>query len=96
MVKQSMSKLCGLTILCRQDRRVSVLQLDVEGYEWPAIEGAAATIRAGHPLIVLETLAAQDPKVVEAKLQELCPEAGYTLIGMMERNAFYKPVKLGA
>jgi hypothetical protein len=47
-------------------------------------------------LIVLETLAAQDPKVVEAKLQELCPEAGYTLIGMMERNAFYKPVKLGA
>lgn len=79
--------------LVPQDRRVSVLQLDVEGYEWPAIEGAAATIRAGHPLIVLETLAAQDPKEVETKLQELCPEAGYTLMGMMERNAFYKPVK---
>lgn len=77
--------------LVPQDRRVSVLQLDIEGYEWPAIEGAARTIAKSHPLIVLETLAAEDPKNIEAKLQKLCPEAGYTLIGVMERNAFYKP-----
>lgn len=78
------------------DRTVSVLQLDVEGHEWPAIEGAAVTISKGHPLIVLETLAAQDPLEVEAKLQALCPEAGYILMGKMERNAFYKSVKLKA
>ena len=77
------------------DRRVSVLQLDIEGHEWPAIEGAAATIANGHPLIILETLSGQDPREIETKLQELCPQAGYMLMGMMERNAFYKPLKQG-
>lgn len=80
--------------LVPQDRKVSVLQLDIEGHEWPAIEGAEATIARGQPLIVLETLSSQDPKEVETKLQELCPAAGYMLMGMMERNAFYKPLKL--
>lgn len=73
------------------DRRVSVLHLDIEGYEWPAVQGAARTIAKSQPLIVLETLPAEDPLNIEGKLRELCPEAGYTFIGMMERNAFYKP-----
>ncbi|KIN74867.1 FkbM family methyltransferase [Sulfitobacter guttiformis] len=75
------------------DRKVSVLQLDIEGYEWQALEGAPQTIGKGHPLIVLETLAAQDPREIEKKLRALCPAADYTFMGMIERNAFYKPFK---
>lgn len=78
--------------LVPDSRKVSVLQLDIEGYEWPALEGAAQTIANGHPLIVLETLAAQDPHEMEASLRALCPAADYRLMGMMERNAFYKPL----
>lgn len=79
--------------LVPESRKVSVLQLDIEGFEVPALEGAVQTITLGHPLIVLETLAAQDPREVEAKLREICPAAEYTWMGMMERNAFYKPYK---
>ena len=78
--------------LVAQDRKVSVLQLDVEGHEGQALEGAARTIDNGRPLVVLETLAAQDPLEIEALLGEICPAAGYKLMGMMERNAFYKAV----
>jgi len=73
-------------------RRVTVLQLDIEGHEWPALEGAAQTIATSHPLIVLETLAAQDPVEIEDRLRVLCPAAEYKLMGMMERNAFYQPL----
>ncbi|MEH6832706.1 FkbM family methyltransferase [Sulfitobacter sp.] len=79
--------------LVPDSRKVSVLQLDIEGYELPALDGAVQTISNGHPLIVLETLAAQDPREVETKLREMCPAAEYTFMGMMERNAFYKPFK---
>ncbi len=79
--------------LVPDSRKVSVLQLDIEGYEWPALEGATQTIANGHPLIVLETLAAQDPHEIETKLRALCPAGEYTFMGMMERNAFYKPYK---
>ncbi|MEH6646625.1 hypothetical protein [Sulfitobacter sp.] len=57
------------------------------------MEGAPQSLSNGHPLVVLETLADQDPREIEAKLRELCPAAEYTLMGMMERNAFYKPFK---
>ncbi|MCX7567819.1 FkbM family methyltransferase [Sulfitobacter sp. F26169L] len=79
--------------LVPDSRKVSVLQLDIEGHEWPAIEGAQQTISNSHPLIVLETLTGQDPSDVEKKLQEMFPDAQYVLMGMMERNAFYKPLK---
>src|SRR5690606_14967797 len=36
------------------DRPVSIIQLDVEGYEQPALQGAMRTIRKWRPVIVLE------------------------------------------
>lgn len=89
-------KMVRIDDLVPPDRKVSVLQLDVEGHEWPAIEGAQVTINNGHPLIVLETLRHENERDVETRLRALFPDAGYTLMGMMERNAFYKPVKLKA
>lgn len=76
--------------LVPEGRTVSVLHLDIEGHEGLAVQGAARTIAKGHPVIVLETLAAQDPLEREAMLRALCPAAGYRFMGMMERNAFYK------
>lgn len=39
------------------DRAVSIIQLDVEGYEKGALSGALKTIRRCHPVIILEILA---------------------------------------
>lgn len=38
------------------DRWVSIIQLDVEGFEQPALEGALRTIARCRPILVLETL----------------------------------------
>jgi len=37
------------------ERRVAVVQLDVEGFEEPALEGGLRTISRCRPVIVLET-----------------------------------------
>ena len=42
------------------DRKVGMIQLDVEGYEAAALEGARETIRRCRPIIVLETPAPVD------------------------------------
>lgn len=42
------------------DRTLSVLQLDVEGHEQAALEGALATIRRCRPLIVLESVPGEE------------------------------------
>lgn len=85
-------ELVPLDELVPEDRKVSVLQLDVEGHEAPALEGAARIIEKGRPLVVVETLAAQNPAEIKALLGEIAPKANYKLMGMMERNAFYKPL----
>lgn len=40
------------------DRRVRILQLDVEGYEAQALQGAAETIRRCRPVLILRTMPA--------------------------------------
>ncbi len=42
-----------------EDRPVSVIQLDVEGYEERALAGGIRTIRRNRPLLILETLPAE-------------------------------------
>ena len=39
------------------DRQVSIVQLDVEGFEKEALQGALATIRRCRPILILEDLA---------------------------------------
>lgn len=38
------------------ERTISILQLDVEGYEQPALSGALKTIKRCHPVIILENV----------------------------------------
>jgi hypothetical protein len=44
-----------------EDRHVSILQLDVEGYEGPALQGALGTVERCRPTLVLETVPETDP-----------------------------------
>jgi FkbM family methyltransferase len=62
------------------DRVVTILQLDLEGYEQPALEGAMETIRRCRPLIVLETM--PDPDWMAEHLTPL----GYEVAGRVHYN----------
>ena len=62
------------------DRRVAAIQLDVEGHEQAALEGAMRTIERCRPLIVLETL--PEAQWVEQHLAPL----GYRAEGSVNRN----------
>jgi FkbM family methyltransferase len=62
------------------ERRVAVLQLDVEGHEQHALSGAKRTIERCRPLLVLETL----PEAAWVA-QELTP-LGYEPDGSVDRN----------
>lgn len=72
-------------------RRVSILHLDLEGHEWPAILGARRVIEACRPMIVLEAEKAWAVRGYETRLQETFKGLGYRLSGLMERNAFFLP-----
>jgi FkbM family methyltransferase len=63
-----------------EDRHVAAIQLDVEGHELEALTGALRTIARCRPLIVLETLPAED--WTEANLLPF----GYALAGRVDRN----------
>jgi FkbM family methyltransferase len=60
-------------------RRVSVLQLDVEGFEQNALTGALETIAAWRPIVIVETL--PEPWVVK----NLVP-LGYSATGRIHDN----------
>lgn len=62
------------------DRLVTVLQLDVEGFETPALLGALETIGRCRPLLILETL----PE--ESWLDQHLFPLGYRLAQRVDRN----------
>ena len=62
------------------DRKVGVIQLDVEGYEKPALLGAFQTIKRCLPLIIVETL--PDKPWMVQHLEPL----GYSVIDKVHNN----------
>ncbi len=62
------------------DRNVSILQLDVERFEQPALAGAMQTIRRCRPVLIVEHLPAQT--WVESELLPL----GYKITGQVHAN----------
>jgi FkbM family methyltransferase len=62
------------------DRRISVLQLDVEGHEASALAGGLGTIRRWLPLIILETLP-------QNWVQQNLAALGYQVIGRCNSNS---------
>lgn len=70
------------------DREVSILHLDVEGFEAPAVLGAAETIRRCRPIIITE-----GGQVTQQWLREKFPGCRYRNAGGMERNRFFVPMR---
>lgn len=67
------------------DRRVAVIQLDVEGHEREALTGAMHTIERCRPLIVLETLPP------ESWIAEHLAPLGYRVAGTVDANTIVLP-----
>lgn len=75
--------------LVPKSRKVSVLHLDIEGHEWPAVLGAQKLIAKHAPLIVLEAGKDWKQRDYQDKLKDAFPDMKYTFAGAMERNAFF-------
>jgi FkbM family methyltransferase len=73
--------------LIPEDRVVSLIHLDIEGYEQQALSGALKTIKRCLPLLILETV----PE--KGWLSENIISLGYTLTGLVldGRNQVLKP-----
>lgn len=63
---------------------VGIIQLDVEGYEAPALMGGIKTIARCRPIIIVETV---PPNFVEEHLAPL----GYSLTETVRRNSVFTP-----
>ena len=72
-----------------EDRKVSILQLDVEGHEQAALAGALQTIRRCRPILILEILPEND-LLQSAWFAENIISLGYGLTGEVQRNSVYE------
>jgi FkbM family methyltransferase len=67
---------------------VGMIQLDIEGHEMAALEGAAATIARCRPLLVLEAHGPAD-FMQEPVMQRLAADYGYREIASHNQNLFF-------
>jgi len=72
-------------------RQVSLLQLDIEGFELPAVKGAARIINDNAPIIILEGDKRFRRRAYLQTLEELAPNLGYEIAGVIERNCILLP-----
>lgn len=75
------ARIVALDDVVPQEHHVSIVQLDVEGYEQQALKGALETLKRCLPLLILENLP-QNPKWHERNILAL----GYREIGTISRN----------
>lgn len=78
-------KLISIDSTVPQDRTISIIHLDVEGYEQNALTGALQTIIRCLPTLILETL--PDPEFIEKNLSPL----GYETVGEICNNFILMP-----
>jgi FkbM family methyltransferase len=77
-------KLVAIDEVLSADRRVGVIQLDVEGHEQAALAGALRTIARCRPLIVLET-------PPQSWIAEHLAPLGYRTAGTVDENTVLRP-----
>jgi FkbM family methyltransferase len=71
------------------DRIVSIIQLDVEGHEREALDGALQTIRRCRPILILEVLS--NSKLMESDwFASHILSLGYCLTDTMHRNSVFR------
>lgn len=66
------------------NRDVSIIHLDVEGYETPALEGGMKTIKDNLPILILETMPTNE------WLSKNLYSLGYSITGKLHRNTILK------
>ena len=64
---------------------ISIIHLDVEGYETKVLEGAMNLIQTWNPILILEEVDARD----EMMRNNILP-LGYKLINTLNRNTIWK------
>lgn len=67
------------------ERPVALIQLDIEGYERPALEGARGLIARHRPWIVVE----MQPRTAKAMMAELFPDLPYRAVGRLYQNMIF-------
>ncbi|MGX9355893.1 FkbM family methyltransferase [Roseobacteraceae bacterium S113] len=70
--------------------KVSILHLDIEGHEEQGLRGATRVLNESKPLVILEAGKDWRARGFLTLLQELAPDAGYRLVGKMEKNAIFR------
>jgi len=78
--------------LIPKTRKVSVLHLDVEGFEIKALQGAKGLVRKNKPLVILESGKPWQQRRFCEILNTICDAQIYTHVGTIEHNAIYRPV----
>lgn len=68
-----------------EDRNISILQLDLEGFEIPALKGAINTIKRCKPILILEILSHNDI-LTNNWFQENILSLGYKISGKVHNN----------
>lgn len=76
--------------LVSESRHVSVLHLDVEGFEVQAVRGAQKMIERCRPMLVLEGGKRKPRMMYHAFLAEVFPGLEYTYFGSIENNSIFK------
>ncbi|MEL7132281.1 MAG: FkbM family methyltransferase [Pseudomonadota bacterium] len=82
---------CRIDDLVDRARQITLLQLDIEGHEPKALEGAVDTVRTWRPYILVEAERPAKQRRIARLLAQLCPQADYTPAGIIERNTIYLP-----
>lgn len=77
--------------LVPDSRKVTVLHLDVEGFEVDAIHGARRILETSRPLVVLEGAKPFQVRRYLKTLREIAPRAGYLHAGRIDHNSVYRP-----
>lgn len=74
-----------------KDRRVSLVHLDVEGFEKQALVGAKRVLNDSKPMVVCEGDKGWQIRSYLQILNDLVPGANYRHMGTIEHNALYRP-----
>lgn len=77
--------------LVPKTRTVSILHLDIEGFEADGLRGAARIMAESKPIVVLEGFKPYKVRGYLNTLTELAPKAGYMHAGTIDHNSVYRP-----
>ncbi|MEL7092155.1 MAG: FkbM family methyltransferase [Pseudomonadota bacterium] len=75
--------------LIPKTRNVSVLHLDIEGFERPALQGARELVQRCRPVIIVEVGKPRPMRLFARFLNELLDTVQYRPSGLIERNAIF-------